>query len=183
MAVPESLDAFDQDLALLPESLPELSPDAHLDLAIANAGRPATIFAAADDALARPERLVYGRSWAFDFEQGQFVRWGAAPAETTGQATLRTWIEKAMRTQRFAHVIFSDDYGMDDVEIVGNQFSSAALARLGDTITDTLTFHDRVQSVTNIRARRSSADDDALEIAFDVQTVDAELNFDFTVLG
>lgn len=54
-----------------------------------------------------------GRSWAFDHDRRRMVRSGSSPAETRGLDTLAQRCLMAVHTARFAHPVFSDEFGME----------------------------------------------------------------------
>lgn len=154
--------------AIVPNTGRALSADAQLELAAS-----ATLGALpTGNSLFDGETVTaYGRNWAFDFEAGQLERYGGGVVETTGLATLRTWIEKSLRTRRAAHVIYSDDYGITlDDEIFGNQYEGVDMMTLSEQIEETLLHHDRITAVEDIEITRPDPDDDYLLVAFTVVT-------------
>lgn len=111
--------------------------------------------------------LPFGRAWAFDFEKGQMGMRGLAPAELRGVDALKVWIETTLRTARYAHIVFSDDYGLDTVELIGRPFSPGIAQQYADAVKDALKVHDRIQDVKDFRFT-GSIDSDALLISFRV---------------
>lgn len=127
--------------------------------------------------------LPFGRGWAFDFDRGQFMRHGAAPAVTHDLETLRTWIEKSLRTARGAHPLYSDDFGVDDPHFnIGSPFSPETVGLLTTSISDALLAHDRIEEVTDITFT-GGPDVDVLFVAFTVMVDDEQLTFDNLPLG
>lgn len=56
----------------------------------------------------------YRRSIYFDFEKGDFVRDGANRlVESSGTEAWIQWCIKCLQTQRYAHLAYSTDYGID----------------------------------------------------------------------
>lgn len=130
---------FDVGFELLPSDTGEVSSEALLAAALA-----ATPITPPADT-----KLPLGRGWEFDFEAGQFVRFGTSPVSVTGLANLRQWIEKTLRTARIAHPIYSDQYGMDYLELIGNRLTSGGIALYAQAITEALKVHDRISDVTD----------------------------------
>jgi hypothetical protein len=158
-----STDDFTDELELIPVAGDQLASDAALDLAAeALLGAQAAVSEVAEEA-------AYGRSWHFDYAEGQFLRYGAGPAITTGLDTLRGWIEKTIHTSRFAYEIYSDQYGLDDVDMIGAPFSAEVLSALGRAIEEALLVHDRIAQVTNMTFERPDEDDYVL-VSFTVVT-------------
>lgn len=121
----------------------ELTVDERLDAALTGLQPDAN----PDDTL-RP----FGRGWAFDHQQGEFVMHGSSPAVVSGLTQLTVWIEKTLRTARFAHVIYTDEYGVDNPwEGIGFPFSSRIGARIAKNVTDALTVHDRITAVQDFQ--------------------------------
>lgn len=146
------------DPTLLPADGPDVTPDDEL--------------AAALDALAvdtgdAPKPL--GRGWAFDFSAGDFVFHGQGPARVDGTDELRVWCEKALRTARLAHAVYSDDFGSDVVELIGAQPTPELIGEYQQAIEDALLVHDRVSAVQDF-AFTTSPDTDYVLGSFTVVT-------------
>jgi hypothetical protein len=54
-----------------------------------------------------------GYTWPFDFEQGRFVRYGQSPARVTGVEAIKQRCLMAVYSARYAHPIFSDEFGVE----------------------------------------------------------------------
>jgi hypothetical protein len=161
---------FNRDFQLLPADGRDLTADEQL----ASVLRTPSL-----EADAQTEVLPLGRSWAFDFQAGQFVRHGLAPAEVHDVEALRVWIEATLRTARFAHPIFSDQYGLEDVGLVGTNPDPATIGLYADSIRTALEVHDRITSVRDFKFTRD-ANEDSLFVEFtvvvdtgDLLTIDA----------
>lgn len=122
---------------LVPPDPGLINPDLQLDAALApvvDTGTDATI--------------PFGKSWRFDFVAGQFVKDGTAPQATYELDSLIMWVEKTSRTARYAHPIYSDEYGVEDPdELIGQQVDEALLTAYEDGLTDALLVHDRIVAV------------------------------------
>ena len=123
--------------ALLPPDPGLINPDLQLDAALSPVE---------DDQPDVPQ--PFGRSWRFDFVAGQFVKNGLAPQVTYELDSLIVWVEKTLRTDRYAHPIYSDEYGIEGpFDIVGQQADEELLAAYQDAISTALLVHDRIVSV------------------------------------
>lgn len=125
------------DFDLIPPDPGLINPDLALTVALA------PVVDAGPDA-----PIPFGKSWRFDFLAGQFVRDGTAPQATYELDSLIMWIEKTIRTARYAHAIYSDQYGIEEPDaIIGEQIDADQLAAYEDGITEALMVHDRIVSV------------------------------------
>lgn len=107
---------------------------------------------------AEDDAMPLGRGWVMDFETGQLVRHGTAPARVYGLDNLQAWIEKTLRTARFAHPIYSEDYGVEEPwEDYGRTVTQEVTSRLQEKWTTALTVHDRIADVTDWRFNHDPA--------------------------
>jgi hypothetical protein len=130
-------DQFDTGFSLIPGDDP-LTPDEQLEAALSG------LVPDVVEDVQRP----YGRGWSFDFATGQFVTSGVSPAAAHGTAQLVCWIEKTLRTARFAHPIYSDNYGTElPFDAIGKQFTPALAGLMASRIEAALLVHDRISAV------------------------------------
>lgn len=136
-----------------------------------------------DPSLPPPDLIVtdtppppLGRSWAFDFTINRFVvNTSGGISETRGLATLRTWIEKCMRTDRGAHPIHSDDYGMvRPFDMIGMQLADISKTDLEQRIRDALTMHPSILDIDDFDMTYNTDGDDALFVSFTVLLADQQ---------
>jgi hypothetical protein len=121
-----------------------------------------------DDVIVAQEPLPpIGRSWAFDFSEDSFFTGGGhGPLRTYDDETLRGWIEKTLHTAKGAHPVYPSDYGMTSpFGTIGHALTSADLGGLEADIRDALTFHPRIDEVTDF-AFDKQEDDEALFVTF-----------------
>lgn len=134
-----------------------------------------------DPTLAPPDLLVtdappppFGRSWAFDFQASQFVQNISGVAQTYGLISLRGWIEKCLRTDRGAHPIYSDDFGIErPFDIIGMQLADVNPDDLEQRIRDALTKHPSIVEIEQFEMLYSS-DDELITVSFVVQLIDQQ---------
>jgi hypothetical protein len=92
--------------------------------------------------------VQYPPGWLFDFQKGDFVTDGAGRmVMADGLTTWAQWCIKAVMTQRFAHLIYSTDYGCEHGQVRKQPSRAAALSEVERTISETLLVDPRTQSV------------------------------------
>lgn len=116
-----------------------------------------------------------GRSWSFDFPRKRFVtRRGGGVAKIRGLETLRQWCEKALRTDRGAHPIHSDDYGMvRPFDMIGARIGSGGKDQLRQRVEQCVTFHPRIVGIQDFEVTYDP-NDSILSVSFSVVLVDDE---------
>jgi hypothetical protein len=157
---------------LIPQTDVPLSPQDELANAVADA---------LDVPQAEPQRIVepYGRSWMLaDQRSGGFVRRGGDVVVVEGKEALKAWCIMAVHTERYAHPIFSDQFGVEGIAATIGQFPTPGVAnRVGDAIIRALLRHDRIAAVEDMDV---DYDPDAGEIlirSFTVVTDDEDRLF------
>jgi hypothetical protein len=97
--------------------------------------------------------VPFGRSWAFDYDNGRFFRSAGAPAETRGVSTLVEWINTTMRTAAGVHPILPPEVGIERPEdFLGAADPTEALSDFEDRLRTALVAHDRIQDVREFEA-------------------------------
>lgn len=90
----------------------------------------------------------YGKSWLFDFAKGDFVVDGTGRVvEADGHTAWVQWCVKAVLTERFAHVIYSTDYGSEIEQALKQPSRKAVEAELERVITEALLVDPRTEQV------------------------------------
>lgn len=180
--------------AFLPED-DFIAPDADVELdALEDEGAGGAVLLSPDDeadlVIAESPPAPLGRSWAFDFDKGTFLRnGGRGPLETRGLATLRSWIEKCLYTDRGAHPVSPPEYGVDGLtDIIGDPMNEGVVAGLEERIRDALLFHERITDVRDFAHYLGSVeggDEEIVYISFTVLTDAGEeiAVYDFSLGG
>lgn len=93
--------------------------------------------------------VTFGRSWKFDYDRGEFV---TTPSGRIATANPREawveWCEKAIRTPRYRHVIYSRDYGNELEDLLGSDHPRSVIeSEVERMVTETLLADDRTGSV------------------------------------
>jgi hypothetical protein len=106
----------------------------------------------------------YGKSWLFDFEKGDFVLDGTGRVvEADGHTAWVQWCVKTVLTQRFAHVIYSFDYGTELEEALKQPSRKAVEAELERVITEALLVDPRTEMVRDFTFEWEG---DAVKVSF-----------------
>lgn len=92
---------------------------------------------------------VFGRSWRFDFEAGEFVMTPTRKITAVDEKEAWViWCEKAIRTPRYRHLIYSRDYGSELEEQIGSSYDHALQeSEIRRMVTETLLADARTESV------------------------------------
>jgi hypothetical protein len=97
------------------------------------------------------EKPPIGRSWAYDFAAGRFIRSPQArgPLAISGSSTLEQWVEKCMRTARGAHPVH-ENFGMEGPgDFIGVSVDEFPLDEFRDRVTEALLRHPRIDDTTD----------------------------------
>lgn len=72
------------------------------------------------------DEVSFGRSWRFDFDAGEFVMTPTRKiARADETAAWIVWCEKAIRTPRYRHLIYSRAYGQEFDDLIGKGYGHA----------------------------------------------------------
>lgn len=137
------------DFTLIPADDEGLSPAQELEASIAGAvAEPAAI-----EPQAAQEPAPFGRSWAFDFEERRFVRSTGSPLGVSGLEALHQWVLMVVHSARFAHRVFSEQFGMEHPERdIGQLRAAEMVSDYGQRLREAVLVHDRITALQNFRA-------------------------------
>lgn len=135
-----------------------------------------------DPTLAPPDLLVtdappppLGRSWAYDFQASSFVQGISGVAQTRGISTLKQWVEKCLRTDRGAHPIYSDDFGIvRPFDMIGMALTDVNPDDLEQRIREALTKHPSIADIDDFDMTYSPDGDEFLLVTFTVKLIDQQ---------
>lgn len=106
----------------------------------------------------------YPKSYLFDFEKGDFVLDGAGRIVIAdGHRTWVQWCIKAVMTERFAYLAYSQNYGTEIDTALKQPSRQAVEAELERTITEALLVDPRTEMVRDFQFTWKG---DQLEVAF-----------------
>lgn len=104
----------------------------------------------------RNVREPFGRTVAFDWENGRMKRQGVSPMWVTGHAALREWVMMVLHSAWLAHAVFTDEFGMESPEGGVGEGSlydiEAAISDFGENLERALLVHDRIATFEDFRA-------------------------------
>ncbi|MGH2351095.1 MAG: DUF2634 domain-containing protein [Chloroflexota bacterium] len=126
--------------------------------------------------------VAYPRSYAFDFEAGDFLVDGAGRVPTLdGHRTWAQWVLKTVLTQRFAHLVYSARYGLDLARVLGQPQPAVATAEFQREVTEALLTDRRTRAVSNVTVTRRG--DEATATFTAMPTVGAPDTIEVTLRG
>ena len=100
------------------------------------------------------QTIKYGKSWAFDFELGDYITDGSGRTITLdGHQAWAQWCLKAVMTERFAHIIYSQNYGAEMKDAMRQPTRAAVESAVERTITETLLADVRTKTVRDFTFR------------------------------
>ncbi|MBE3576872.1 MAG: DUF2634 domain-containing protein [Limnochordales bacterium] len=71
--------------------------------------------------------VPFGRSWRFDFAKGEFVLTPTGRvAESHGADAWLEWCQKALLTERYRYLAYSDQYGQEYEDLMARHLTRAA---------------------------------------------------------
>lgn len=87
------------------------------------------------------------------------------------EEAIKQFVYMALRTQRFLHPIYSQDYGSQIVEVIRDKeiTEELRLSEIERMVKEALIYDERIEDVTNYESRK---DGDRYIASFDVVTVD-----------
>lgn len=109
----------------------------------------------------------YPKSYLFDFEKGEFVVDGTGRIVIAdGHTAWVQWCIKTVMTERFAHLIYSSDYGVEIESALKQPSRKAVEAELERTITEALLVDPRTKTVRNFVF---TWEGDQIKVAFTIE--------------
>lgn len=92
------------------------------------------------------------REYAWDFEQDKFIYDGLGKhVEVTGKEAIKVWVYKALKTERYEHLAYSWQYGIEVKKFIGLVMQTGErTAELKRAIIDCLMINPYIQSIDNI---------------------------------
>lgn len=94
-----------------------------------------------------------GRTWLFDFNQGEFDTSSGSPRklQDNDALILQQWIRRALTTERGTLAIYPPNFGVELEGVWSGELTgTAAVVKISDTMRQALTYHDRIVDVQNI---------------------------------
>lgn len=115
----------------------------------------------------KQQGLPRGKSFLFDFNQGDFVLKDGKLIPAEGEEALKIWIEKVLRTDKGKYPIYSTEYGvsLEDLIIGHNLPLEFIKSEVKREVTETLMTHPDITSISDWKLEKSSS---RLMISFQV---------------
>ena len=128
-----------------------------------------------DGVLAAAELPLY-RETDWKFQTNEPVWRGGSPVMVTGARAVLVWAWNALHTERFAHDVFSGDYGPDFSALRGQPYTEEVRAAEAIRIVrETLTINPYITDVTQVSAEFSGS---TLTLRFKLTTIYGEVGID-----
>ena len=109
------------------------------------------------------EEVEPSKTWGINFQAGTI---GGLIDE---EAALRQFVIKALLTERAKYAIYSDDYGAEFNELIGEDITPALMdSEIPRIVYEALAYDDRIEDVTDIEYTREG---DRLYVTFTVVPV------------
>ncbi|UPW82720.1 DUF2634 domain-containing protein [Lysinibacillus sp. Ag94] len=118
-----------------------------------------------------------GKSFLYDFEKGDFVIKNGKMVEVHGLETLKQWILKVLKTERFRFRIYKGiPYGVTLEDLIGSSLPRAFIeAEIKREVTASLMEHTHIQAIQEWQFTR---DGKWMRIKFRVVTVEGAFDID-----
>lgn len=118
-----------------------------------------------------------GKSFLYDFKKGDFVMRNGKMVEVHGLETLKQWILKVLKTERFRFRIYKDiPYGVTLEDLIGSNLPRAFVeAEIKREVTESLMEHTHIQAIQEWQFIR---DGTWMRIKFRVITVEGAFDID-----
>ena len=135
----------------------------------------------APDSGAMSAALPLAREVAWDFVQDQPIWRSGRPVYVTGADAVLVWAWNCIHTERFAHDVFTSDYGQDLSGLIGQPYGdevrqSEALRKLREA----LLVNPYITAVDQVSARFEGA---LLTVSFTMHTIYGEVIVNDAALG
>jgi hypothetical protein len=113
--------------------------------------------------------LPIAKEWAWDFTNNDFALKNSKPYLIEGLEAVKVWVYKALLTERFKHIFYSDDYGSELTSLIGSGFSQAAAeSEAKRLIEEALMPNPYIEGTRDITVK---FDNESLSIEFVLETV------------
>ena len=129
-----------------------------------------------DDGLLAAAELPLYRETDWNFQTNEPVWRGGDPVMVTGTRAVLVWAWNALHTERFAHDVFSGDYGPDFSALRGQPYTEEVRAAEAIRIVrETLMINPYITDVTQVSAEFSGS---TLALRFKLTTIYGEVGID-----
>lgn len=118
-----------------------------------------------------------GTSFLFDFNTNEFVMTDGKLVELYGIDSLKMWIEKSLRTERFRFVVYENtEYSISLEDLIGSNYPRSFVeAEIKREVTERMLEHPHINAIENWSFER---DGKLMRIWFKVITADDEFEME-----
>lgn len=107
--------------------------------------------------------------YAWDFNNDTFILENGSPKMVSGLEAIRVWMYKAIKTERYRYLAYTDDFGCEIEDLIGSGYSQAAMqAEAERMMKESLLIHPDILTITNFTLEKIS---NGFEITFVANTV------------
>lgn len=112
-----------------------------------------------------------GKSFLFDFKNGEFVLKDGKPVAAEGLEALKIWVTKTIMTEKDRFTIYENtDYGTTIEDLIGSNYPREFVeSEIKREITEALINHSYIQNITDLKLNK---DGSSMKIKFTVVTAD-----------
>lgn len=123
------------------------------------------------DEIAEEDLPKIGKSFLFDFKNGEFVLKDGKPVAAEGLEALKIWVTKTIMTEKDRFTIYENtDYGTTIEDLIGSNYPREFVeSEIKREITEALINHSYIQNITDLKLNK---DGSSMKIKFTVVTAD-----------
>ena len=109
------------------------------------------------------------QEYAWDFINNDFILKNGRPVIVTGTEAIKIWIYKTLKTPRYRFFAYSNDYGQEYENLIGQGYLPQLIKSEAERLTkEALFIHSDILDISNFNAR---IDEDILYVEFNVSTI------------
>lgn len=123
-----------------------------------------------------PEDMPAAWEWAFDFENNEFLKNDRGNYKVYGKEALRIWIQKMLKTQKQRYSIYSEEYGHDLEELMGQLFDETLMTQIQGELVRALTANPYILDAVDFEFERQSKD--AILVRFQIQSIYGDFDYE-----
>ena len=125
----------------------------------------------------KEKKLTFGKSFLFDFEQGDFIVIDGKVQVVEGEKALKLWIQKILRTEKIKYKIYeliNNSYGVSLVDYLNSDLPTGFIyAGIQRSVSEALMNHTDVIAVTGFEYERIAM---SVKVSFKIITKYGEIN-------
>lgn len=123
-----------------------------------------------------PEDMPVAWEWAFDFESNEFLKNDRGNYKVYGKEALKIWIQKMLQTQKQRYSIYSEEYGHDLEELMGQHFDETLMTQIQNELVRALTANPYILDATDFAFERKPGG--TLQVSFQIQSIYGDFDYE-----